>query len=453
MPRSSKSGGSNRRQLLKGLGAAGLTGVAGCLGAGGDGDEDTPTASGDDVGATSTTANQGDSGESGALEIGVGVPLTGDLGFFGNNIVPAVQYVSDQINEAGGIDGRNVEVLTADTRTSSDQALSITQQFVGVENVHAIIGFTAATLFGVIDQIQENQVPYFPATSSGDLVPRGGEYVYMVFPSDLLAARALGLTAAREEYNGEQSYNQMGLLVSEGGLYSSFTEPLREAFTEQGGEITEVVQFQAGKSSYQSEAQRVVSSDPEIITVLAGPSDTVKLMRACSNAGYQGQYLGAEDTSTDEFLSNAPSNLTEGMLAAISTSPGYVDGSFKTELGEAFQEYSEREYGIGAWLAYDAMTLTGLAMKKAELDGDEVTRQTIAGNIASIGRPPGETVQNYPDGLSALENGDEVDFQGVRSNCNFDDRGNVSTPYNTIQVRDGEWQTVEQIPVDVIADI
>jgi hypothetical protein len=99
------------------------------------------------------------------------------------------------------------------------------------------------------------------------------------------------------------------------------------------------------------------------------------------------------------------------------------------------------------------MTLTGLAMKKAELDGDEVTRQTIAGNIGSIGRPPGETVRNYPDGLSALENGDEVDFQGVRSNCNFDDRGNVSTPYNTIQVRDGEWQTVEQIPVDVIADI
>lgn len=446
--------GTNRRRLLKGLGAAGLTGVAGCIGGGDTDSADTQTPAEDTSGETAaSTTSQGNGQDSSPLKIGVGVPLTGDLGFFGKNIVPAVQYVTDQINEAGGIDGRTVEVITADTRTSSNQAVSIAQEFVSVENVDAIIGFTASTLFKVLDIIQENQVPYFAATSSGDLVPRGGEYVYMVYPSDLLAGRALGLTAAREEYNGEQSYQQMGLLTAAGGLYSSFTEPLRAGFTEAGGELTEIVEFQSGKSSYQSEAQRVVNSEPDIITVLAGPSDTAKVMRACFNAGYQGQYLGAEDTSTQEFLSNAPTELTEGMLAAVSTSPGYVDGSFKTELAEAFQAYSEREYGIGAWLAYDAMTLIGLAMRKAVVDGNEVTRQTIAGNIATIGRPPGEQVRNYSDGAGVLENGNEVDFQGVRSNCNFDERGNVSTPYNTLQVRDGEWQSVEQIPADVIADI
>lgn len=447
MANSDKRKVANRRQLLRGLGAVGVTGVAGCIGGGGQ--DRTTTGTTD----TTTGSTETDSGGSNPLKIGVGVPLSGDLGFFGKNIVPAVQYVADQINKAGGINGRNVKVLTADTRTSANQAVSIARKFIGVQNVDAIIGFTAATLFKVLDQIQENQVPYFAATSSGDLVPRGGKYVYMVYPSDLLAGRALGLTAARKKYNGERSYDRMGLLVAKGGLYTSFIDPLRKGFTNQGGEITDVVQFQGGKTSYQPEAQRVVDSDPEIIAVLAGPSDTAKLMRACFNAGYQGQYLGGEDTSTSQFLSNTPSKLTEGMLAAVSTSPGYVDGSFKSKLAEEFQAYSEREYGIGAWLGYDAMTLIGLAMKKAVVDGDEVTRQTIAGNIKPVGRPPGETVRSYSDGRSVLENGTEVDFQGVRSNCNFDDRGNVSSPYNTLQARDGEWRTIAQIPADVIGDI
>jgi ABC-type branched-subunit amino acid transport system substrate-binding protein len=213
------------------------------------------------------------------------------------------------------------------------------------------------------------------------------------------------------------------------------------------------VEFQGGKSSYQSEAQRVVDSDPEIIAVLAGPSDVVKLMRACFNAGYQGQYIGAEDTATDEFLSQAPSELTDGMLAALSTSPEYVDESFRENVAEELQSYSEREYGLGAWLAYDAMTVTGLAMKQAAANGNEVTRQNIADNIKGIGNPPGETVLEYPPGAEAIDNGNDVDFQGIRSDCNFSDQGNVSTPYNALQVQNGEWETVAQIPAEVLAEV
>jgi len=447
---------TNRRRVLKGLGTAGVVSLAGCTNntqEGSGGDDGTETDSPMSTSTSTATATQGETSSGDQFKIGVGVPLSGDLAFFGQNIVPAVQYVADQINEAGGIDGREVTVLTADTRLDTDTAVGIAQRFINVENVHAMIGFTAATLFSILDQVQENQVPYFAATSSGDLVPLGGEYVYMVFPSDRLAGRAMGLTAAREEFNGEGSFDRMGLLVAQEGLYSAFTEPIRSGFTSEGGEITEVVEFQGGKSSYQSEAQRVVDSDPEVIAVLAGPSDVVKLMRASFNAGYQGLYLGGEDTATDEFLSQAPSELTDGMLSVLSTSPEYVDESVKADLASNLQSYSEREYGLGAWLAYDAMSVTGLAMKQAAADGDEVTRQAIADNLKGIGRPPGETVMGYPDGADVIDGGSEVDFQGIRSNCNFSDQGNVTTPYNTLKVRDGEWTTVGQISAETLADI
>jgi ABC-type branched-subunit amino acid transport system substrate-binding protein len=427
-----------------------MGGMAGCFDGGDAGPESGGTNMTDtDDGGTATDGESSDA----PLKIGVGVPLSGDLAFFGKNIDPAVRYVADQINGNGGINGREVEVITNDTRTDPDQAVSMVQSYINVDEVDAIIGFTAATLFKILDQVQENGVPYFAATSSGDLVSRGGEYVYMVFPSDLLSGRAIGLTAAREEYNGEQSYGRMGLLVAQGGLYRSFVDPIKRGFTAEGGEITETVEFQGGKSSYQSEAQRVVDSNPDIIAVLAGPSDVVKLMRACFNAGYEGQYIGGEDTATDEFLANAPSELTDGMLATLSTAPDYVDESFKNNVAENLQEYSERDYGIGAWLAYDAMSVTGLAMKQAAANGNEVTRQSIADNIKSIGRSPGETVRTYPDGAEVIDGGDEVDFQGIRSDCNFTEQGNVSTPFNVLQVREGEWETIAQIPADRISEV
>lgn len=441
---------TNRRKLLMALGAGAMGGAAGCFNDGDAGSESGGTDRTDN--GDGNTASDGESSDT-PLKIGVGVPLSGDLAFFGKNIDPAVRYVADQINSNGGINGREVEVITNDTRVDSDQAVSMVQSFINVDEVDAMIGFTAATLFKILDQVQENGVPYFAATSSGDLVSRGGEYVYMVFPSDLLSGRAIGLTAAREEYNGEQSYERMGLLVAQGGLYRSFIDPIKRGFTAEGGEITETVEFQGGKSSYQSEAQRVVNSDPEIIAVLAGPSDVVKLMRACFNAGYEGQYIGGEDTTTDEFLADAPSELTDGMLATLSTAPEYVDESFKNDVAENLQEYSERDYGIGAWLAYDAMSVTGLAMKQAAANGNEITRQNIADNIKGIGRPPGETVRTYPDGAKVIDDGGEVDFQGIRSDCNFSEQGNVSTPFNTLQVRDGEWETIAQIPADLISEV
>jgi len=458
MPRDSRHRRLDRRSVLTGLAGIGATGLAGCSssgdgsgdGSGGDGSGDGGDGSdGADGGGTDGSTETGSTettSSAGEITVGVGVPLTGDLGFFGKNIEPAVKYVVKQINDDGGIGGRTLSTTVSDTKLDADTAVSIAQRMINVENVQGIIGFTASTLFKILDMVQENGVPYFAATSSGDLVPIGGKNVFMVFPSDLLAGSALGLAANNQQYNGEQSYGRMGTLVAQEGLYSSFMETLRKTYTNEGGQITQTVQFQGGKSSYQAEAQRVVGSDPEIITVLAGPTDVVKLIRAGFNAGYQGQWLGTEDISTQEFLDQAPAQLTDGMLGVISTSPEYVDQSFKDDLAGKFMQFREREYGIGAWLAYDAMTVMGLAMKKAAVDGDPVTRETISANIPSIGNPPGTTVRSYPEGAAALENGDGVDFQGVRSNCDFDEQGNVSTPYNVTQVQDGSWEVVSQIP-------
>lgn len=432
-----------RRRLLQGLGGAALAGLAGCAGDGDQGPAGNDTAGPTGTASPATTAADGD-----VINVGVPVPLSGDLAFFGENIVPAVRYVVDQVNEEGGIDGRELNPVVADTEVDPDTAVSLAQKLINVDDVYGIVGYTANTLFKVLDRIQENRVPYFPATSSGDLVPEGGEYVFMVYPSDLLAGAALGLTAANGEHNGMQSFDRMGVLQAQEGLYSSFVDSMEGTYTNAGGTITETVTFAGGKSSYQSEAQRVVDSDPDIITVLASPTDASKLMRAAFNAGYSGQWLGTEDVSTPEFLESTPEQLTDGMLAIRSSSPEYVDDSTLDELSQQLQEYEEREYGIGAWLAHDATTVLALAMKKLELNDEEITRENIAANVRGIGNPPGETVQDYRSGVEVLADGGEVDFQGVRSNCNFTERGNVVSPYNVLQVSGQEWQVVNQIPAD-----
>lgn len=449
-----KNHDSRRRKLLTGVGAAGAAVLAGCTDGGG-GETTTTTEETTDGGTDTTTTTTNGGGGSTPVKIGMPLPLSGELAFFGTNNVLGAKYMQGIINDNGGIGGRNVELVIEDTEADPNQALSVARQLINVEKVDALIGFAGPTVFQVTDLVIENQVPLFATTSAGDLVPIHGGYVWMTYPHDLTGGAAIALAASREEFNGIKSYEKMGILIAQGSLYSSFLGPLQDTFEANGGTVTETVQFTGGKGSYQSEVQRVVDSDPEIITVLATPSDSSKIMRAGFNAGYEGQWIGGEDASTPEFLETVPSQLSDGILSIRSTSPEYVDQQTFDDLAAKMAEavdYQDTEAGIGTWLTYDAMTIIGLAGQRAVEAGKEVNRATISEGIRPIGTPPGEKVTDYLEGKPMVENGDDVDYEGVRSNCNFTENGNVNSPYNVFQVQDGSWETVGFIPSSEVSE-
>jgi branched-chain amino acid transport system substrate-binding protein len=138
----------NRRQLVKGIGAAGVAGIAGCSGTGGgDGDGgDTPTS--DDGGGdtpTATATGTADSGSDEPILIGTNYPLSGGLALNGQDATRGVEIAVNEINANGGIDGRQIELIKRDAQ-DADTGVSNVESLATSENVDVIVGSFSSSI-------------------------------------------------------------------------------------------------------------------------------------------------------------------------------------------------------------------------------------------------------------------------------------------------------------------
>jgi neutral amino acid transport system substrate-binding protein len=438
-----------RREFLVGAGTAAVAGLAGCSGGSGSG---STTESGEGTTATGgdeTTTSGGDGGSGGdAIPIGVLLPFSGEYAWVGENVLPVTRMIAQEINEQGGIGGRDVTLVQADTEGSPSASLSAAKKLINVENVAGIIGPTSITMSAVFDLFQENQVPIVtPTAGTTSLDDRGGEYVFRTVPSDALGGRAIAKALRNQQYNTVTDYSNMALMVGNKEVFQSFKSPIRESFEEFGGTVTEAVDFKTGKASYESEVQTVMNSEPEVTVLVGSKDDSIKIMRAAYQAGYEGNWYVTQDQTTDVFLEEAPEQVTGGILGLQSATYQAAEEEGRIE---AFQQrvtdFSGSKPKLFARNAYDAMNTLGLAMKTTATAGDEITPPNVAGNVRTVANPPEAVVTNYTDGASAIEEGSDLDYRGLVGPIDFDEDGDVGSPFAIMRVEEGSWTQAATIP-------
>ncbi|WP_135828117.1 ABC transporter substrate-binding protein [Halorussus halobius] len=446
---------TNRRRFLKRTGGlATATILAGCTGDGDQATESEPTdgattedESGED-GGTTTTSDGG--GGSDAISIGVPLPFSGDYAWVGANVLPVVNMVVEEINGQGGIDGRDVNVVQADTEASPDAAVSAVNRLVNVENVRAVVGPTSITMSAVIDTLIDNEVPVVtPTAGTTSLDDRGGEYVFRTVSSDSLGGRAIAVAAGDQEFNGIRNYERMALMVGNEEVFQSFKEPVRSAFEELGGTVTTAMDVRTGKASYQSEVQQMMNSDPEITVLIASVEDSVKITEAGYQAGYEGNWFLTQDQTNQDFLSQSESQVTADMLGLQAAPYGPAEEGGRLEnFFERVTEYAGWDEGEKQFVTntYDAINVLGLAMKQVAADGDDVTGPNVASGIRTVATPPEQTVTNYTDGAEAIDGGTDVDYGGLVGPIDFDENGDIVAPFSIRRVQDGSWTEASYLP-------
>lgn len=432
----------DRRSFLgRTSGLIGVTAMAGCSGNGGNGDTGNGNGNGgEDSG--NDDANGGDDTGGDAIKIGVQVPFSGDYAWVGENVMPVAEMVAEQINDAGGINGREISVVQADTEASPDASLSAIQRLIDVEGVVAILGPTSLTYSAVSDNFLENEIPMVsPTAGTTALDTDGGEYIFRTVPSDALGGRAIARAAI------DQGYEEMTMLVGNQEVFQSFREPIRSSFEEFGGTVNEVIEFRTGKSSYQSEVQSMMSTDPEITALIGSVEDSVSIMEAAFQANYQGDWFVTQDQTNQEFLGQSENQVTDGIFG-LQEAP-YSEAQEAGRLDEFRQQIKSyagwEENRIFATNTYDAMNVVGLALKQTAQNDAEITGTNLATSIPEVANPPEQAVTNYEDGAAAIEDGTDVDYRGLVGPIDFDGNGDVVAPFSIQSAEGGEWSEATRV--------
>jgi branched-chain amino acid transport system substrate-binding protein len=387
-----------------------VLGVAGLVLPACGGDDDASTETPSDSGTTSAAAGKGD----GTLKIGTLLPQTGSLAFLGPPEFAGVDLAIKDINDAGGVNGTQVEKVDSDSGdTSTDTASQSTDRLLS-NNVDAIIGAASSSVsLSVIDKIVgSGVVQVSPANTSDEFTTYDDKGLYFrTAPPDVLQGRVLGDLILAD---GNASVGIMALQDSYGtGLADNATKSIEAG----GGQVVETVVYDPKAASFSTEVGKMKAADPEAIAVIAF-DETKKIVPELVKQG-----IGPDTKKiyfVDGNLANYDKDFDQGTLEGVKgTLPGVVaDDSFKTRLEEVAPGLDEFAYAAES---YDATILVALAAQAAGDDSGE----SIASKMQDVSAG-GTACTSFADCLALLEDGEDIDYNGVSGPVEFNDAGDPS---------------------------
>ncbi|MBN9525368.1 MAG: ABC transporter substrate-binding protein [Alphaproteobacteria bacterium] len=340
-------------------------------------------------------------------------PLTGAGGPYGPVMVKAAKAVVDEVNAAGGVLGRKIELISEDDQTNPEAGVRAARKLIDVDKVVAIIGtWSSAVTTAVAPLCWESKT--FLATVSGadaiTLLPHQG-YLIRTQPNTTLQGRKFG------EFALAQGAKRVFFLSPQTPFFQSQLDNITAAVKKGGGEVGSLV-YDDKKPSYRSEIDEALRFKPDALVLGGYTPDTTVLVKDLYRAGYKGLVVAFGYSVNQKLVDGVPAEAVEGIYT-ISPSP--AEGSKAYErLVKLIGVANPDPYTTQV---YDETNLIIMAIAAA----GQASGTAIKDNIRKVAQSKGGVVvDNAVDGLKAIAAGKAVDYDGASGPCDFTDIGDIA---------------------------
>ncbi len=324
----------------------------------------TETASNESADASDAAATDGE------IDIAFIGNTTGDYAQYGIPVRNAVMLYFDQLNAAGGINGKKVVVKEYDDKGDGVEAVNA-YNLAKENGITAVIGsvLTGATI-GLADATYEDNMPQITAsaTATGVTVMEDtGEVRTNVF-------RACFIDPFQGQKMADYAVEKLGAKTAaifyETG--SDYSEGLKNAFVVEaermGLEIVDTEAFATGDKDFKAQMTNIASKNPDIVFCPIYYGEAGLAIQAARQAGCTATFLGGDGFGSVKDYASAEE--LEGSVYCSGYAPGTEDvAQFEKDYCETFGV--EEVPNMFAPLAYDASMIMAYGLKAAEDAGLE----------------------------------------------------------------------------------
>ena len=278
--------------------------------------------------------------DTGNIKIGV----CADASTAGQATKNGAQLAADEINKAGGVLGRQIELVSTDG---------------GGTGVRAIVCGPSPGASGVAAKAQESKVPLVTTSSTDPKLTAAGDYVFRVSFLDSFQGEAMA------KYAADNIHAKTAAIISEAGSQrsSDLARAFDENFTKLGGQVTQKLTYAPSDQEFGEMLTPLRDSNPEVIYIPGGYAQVGRLAKQARAAGIKATLLGS-DGWNDPKLFEAGADALDG---------SYITGLFSVNDPEpAVRKFtSDYEARFGgqsdptAALSYDATKLIADAITRA----------------------------------------------------------------------------------------
>lgn len=346
------------------------------------------------------------------IKLGTLTPLTGAGGSYGPSMRKSMSWVVEQVNGAGGVLGRRVELVSEDDQTNPDAGVRAARKLIDVDKVAAVMGTWASSVTTAVAPLCWESKTFLTTVSGSDTITQLPHQGYLVRTQPNTHLQVAKLSAFLLQLGVKRVF----ILSAQ----TPFAEPthklLAETLPKGGAQVAGQVIYDKDKTTFRSEIDQALRANPDMIYLNGYTPDLTVLMKDLFKAGYSGQRVAQGYAANPKLLASLPTEVTDGIYV-ISPSPSIDSAAYKrlaTALGvEEVDPYSAQ--------CHDHASLVCLAIAKAR----EATGTAIRDNIRKISQGPGAKVDNAVDGLKLLAQGKEINYEGASGPCDFTETGDI----------------------------
>lgn len=310
--------------------------------------------------------------------------LTGrlsDLGISGRN---GATLAVENINSAGGINGRKVELVTRNDENDPMVAYNVTQELIE-EDVEAIIGHMTSTMsLATVPLMNDHKMLLISPTTSTNELSGIDDYFLRVTPESADEAGSLSFYAHKN-----LNIKTIAAIydLSNQAFSETWLDHFRRHFESNGGELLIIRPFTSGKvRSYYDFINDMVGKNPDGFLIIAGALDTAMFCQQLMKMDYRKPVISSGWASTPDLISNGG-----GAVENIVFSHTFDEGSRSPDYLEFKEQYFGR-FGkspdFAAVNAYEAAHILFQALPRKTPGGNPdpnlITNQTYQGLQGSI---------------------------------------------------------------------
>lgn len=345
--------------------------------------------------------------ETGAILVGYYGDLSGRTSSFGQSTKNGVEMAADEINKAGGINGRQVQIIVEDDQGEPNKAATVVTKLINQDKVHALLGEVASSnSLAAAPKAQEAKVPMISPSSTNPAVTQVGDYIFRVcfidpFQGEVMAKFASNNLKAKRAailYDFNSDYSR--------GLQQFF----KRSFTQLGGQIASEQSYTQGDRDFSGQLTAIRATTPDVIYVPGYYGEVGVIANQTKQLGIKAPLLGGDGWDSPRLW-----ELGGGALNGNYISNHYSVDDPSPAIRKFVADYQARFKILPdalAALGYDSMKVLAEAIKRA--GGTESSK--------------------LRDAIAQTQN-----FSGVTGSITIDKDRNAVKPAVVLKLQDGKF--------------
>lgn len=359
--------------ILKSLGIIAAAGLAAL----------TLTACGAAPGASSAASKGTKIGKT--FKLGYDLELSGGVAAYGNAGKNGANLAVDEINKAGGIDGKQITVVSKDNKSDNAEAATVVSNLINNDKVNAVIGsMTSGAVKSMTPNITKGAVPLVtPAGTDDTLTVTNGEVNEYIFRSTF-----------QDSYQGKvlANYTTNELKAKKVVLYydnsSDYAKGIAKSFEKTyDGKIVDKVSFQSGDKDFQATLSKIKGEDFDAIVMPGYYNETGLITKQARELGIEQPILGGDGFADPTFITLAGDAAATNVYYVSGYSAKALATDTTTKFIAAYQAKYKSEPSMFDALSYDAVYM----VKQAAEDTKAKTSVDVKDGLAKLKNFKGAT--------------------------------------------------------------